>query len=66
MMSFESLETLGRLKATDANVYSLSAADEAERLRLESLERYELLNTESSETFDRVVELAAHFLGVPS
>jgi signal transduction histidine kinase/DNA-binding NarL/FixJ family response regulator len=66
MMSFELRETLGRLKATDVNIHSLSAADEAERLRLESLERYELLNTESSETFDRVVELAAYFLGVPS
>jgi len=30
-MSFESLETLGRLKANDANVYSLRVADEAER-----------------------------------
>ncbi|MFM7503211.1 MAG: hypothetical protein ACKO4P_07635 [Betaproteobacteria bacterium] len=39
MMSFETLEAIGRLKTTGANVHSLRVADEAERLRLESLER---------------------------
>ena len=40
--------------------------DDAELGRLGTLKRYELVNSESSETFDRIVELAAQFIGVPS
>ncbi|NBP60939.1 MAG: GAF domain-containing sensor histidine kinase [Betaproteobacteria bacterium] len=37
-----------------------------ESQRLETLASYRLLHASPSETFDRVVELAAHFIGVPS
>jgi signal transduction histidine kinase/CheY-like chemotaxis protein len=45
----------------------LSAIEgDAEHIRLHTLNRYELFESGSSETFDRIVELAAQFIGVPS
>lgn len=47
-----------------AVIHPDAAQDEA--ARLETLDRYALFSDKSSETFDRVVELAAQFIGVPS
>jgi GAF domain-containing protein len=43
-----------------------SLENDTEGVRLRTLKRYELIDSESNETFDRIVELAAQFIGVPS